>query len=103
MPAQTSQGRQLQGSDNRAQRGTARLQILTASYGSQNRFTDVRQLLQSRVQNDRLDLQVTNASMGGDPMRGSSKTLRINFGWAGGGYDVVTREKQGGSVPHPQT
>jgi len=41
---------QLQGSDNRAQRGTARLQILTASYGTQNKFVDVRQLLQSRVQ-----------------------------------------------------
>jgi len=102
MPAPSAQGRQLQGSDNRRQRGTRRLQIVTASYGAQNRFTDVRQLLQSRVQDDRLDLQVTNTSMGGDPMRGASKTLRINYQWAGSAYDVVARENQRVSIPTGQ-
>ncbi len=102
MPSLSSQGRQLPGSDNRGQRGRAGLQIVTASYGAQNRFTDVRQLLQSRVQNDRLALQVTNASMGGDPARGASKTLRINYQWAGSAYDVVTRENQRVSIPTGQ-
>ena len=87
------------GSDNRGQRGTPRLQILAASYGAQDRFADVRQLLQSRVQNDRLDLQVTNASMGGDPIRGPDKTLRINYGWVGRTYEVVVRENQRVSIP----
>jgi len=56
----------------------------------------------SRVQNDRLDFQVTNASMGGDPMRGASKTLRINYGWAGGAYDLAARENQRVSIPTQQ-
>jgi hypothetical protein len=102
MSPPSAQRRQLQGGDNRAQRGTSGLQILTASYGAQNKFVDVRQLLQSRVQNDRLDFQVTNASMGGDPMRGASKTLRINYGWAGGAYDVAARENQRVSIPTQQ-
>jgi hypothetical protein len=102
LPVSSSQGRQLQGSDNRGQRGTPRLQILTANYGAQNRFNDVRQLLQSRVRNDRLDFRVTNASMGGDPSRGASKTLRINYDWGGVGYEVSARENQRVSIPTQQ-
>jgi hypothetical protein len=102
LPAPPSRGRQLQGSDNRGQGGTPRLRILAASYGAEGRFADVRQLLQSRVQNERLDLQVTNASMGGDPIRGASKTLRINYEWAGRTYEVVARENQRVSIPTQQ-
>ncbi len=102
LPAPPSRGRQLQGRDNRGQGGTPRLRILAASYGAQDRFADVRQLLQSRVQNERLDLQVTNASMGGDPIRGASKTLRINYEWAGRAYEVVARENQRVSIPTQQ-
>src|SRR5712692_3210764 len=105
MPAPPSQGQQSQGSAYPAQGGTAstpRLQILTASYGAKNKFVDVRQLLQSRVQNERLDLQVTNASMGGDPMRNASKTLRISYEWAGRTYDVVAQENQRVSIPSQQ-
>ena len=57
------------GSGDSGQRSTTGLRILSASYGAKDRFNDVRQRLQSRVQNDRLNLQVTNASMGGDPIR----------------------------------
>jgi len=102
LPAPRGRGQQLQGSDNRGQRGTPRLRILAASYGAQDRFADVRQLLQSRVQNERLDLQVTNASMGGDPIRGASKTLRINYEWVGRAYEVVARENQRVSIPTAQ-
>lgn len=102
MPAPPPQGRQLQGSENRGQGSTPRLQIMNASYGARDRFADVRQRLQSRVQNDRLELKVTNASMGGDPIRGASKTLRINYGWAGRAYEVVAKENQRVSIPTQQ-
>jgi beta-barrel assembly-enhancing protease len=102
MPGPPSQGGQLQGSGNGGQGGTSRLQILTASYGAQNRFVDVRQLLQSRVQNDRLDFQLTNASMGGDPISNAAKTLQINYQWAGRAYDVAARENQRVSIPTQQ-
>jgi Zn-dependent protease with chaperone function len=77
------------------------LQILSARYGAQDRFNDVRQLLQSRVQNDRLNLQVTNASMGGDPIR-ANKTLLISYEWAGRTYDAVVAENQWVSIPTEQ-
>jgi len=84
-----------------SQGATTGLRIRAASYGAKDRFNDVRQRLQSRVQNDRLDLQVTNSSMGGDPI-GEPKTLRIRYEWAGRTYDVVVPENQWLSIPTEQ-
>ena len=90
------------GSGTRTGSSTTGLQILAASYGAKDRFVDVRQLLQSRVQNDRLNLQVTNASMGGDPIVNEDKTLRIRYEWAGRTHDVVVQEDQRISIPTAQ-
>ncbi len=89
------------GSSDSGQGTTTGLRILAASYGAKDRFADVRQRLQSRVQNDRLNLQVTNSSMGGDPI-GEPKTLRIRYEWAGRTYDVVVPENQWVSIPTEQ-
>jgi len=89
------------GSGGSGQGTTAGLQIITASYGAKDRFNDVRQRLQSRVQNNRLNLQVTNSSMGGDPI-GEPKSLRIRYEWAGRTYDVTVPEKQWVSIPTEQ-
>ena len=43
------------------------LRIVGASYGAKDKFIDVRERLQSRIENGRLNLQVTNSSMGGTP------------------------------------
>jgi Zn-dependent protease with chaperone function len=80
------------------QSGTTELRIVAASYGAKNKFNDVRQRLQSQVRNNRLNLQVTNSSMGGDPI-GESKTLLIRYEWAGGTYDLAVPEKQWISIP----
>jgi beta-barrel assembly-enhancing protease len=90
------------GSGDRGRRSTRGLRILSARYGAQQRFTDVRQLLQDRVQNDRLNLQVTNASMGGDPIKGGKKALLISYEWAGRTYDTVVQESQWVTVPTEQ-
>jgi beta-barrel assembly-enhancing protease len=89
------------GGGNSGQPGTSGLRILAASYGAKNKFIDVRQRLQSQVQNDRLDLQVTNSSMGGDPIS-ESKALLIRYEWAGRAYDLVVPEKQRVSIPTEQ-
>jgi hypothetical protein len=86
------------GSGNRGRAGTSGLRILSARYGNGDKFADVRQQLQSRVQNDRLDMQVTNASMGGDPIRGK-KSLLLSYEWAGRAYDAVVPENQRVSIP----
>jgi hypothetical protein len=90
------------GSGDRGRSSPTGLRILAASYGAKDRFADVRQLLQSRVQNNRLNLQVTNASMGGDPIENETKTLRISYEWAGRTHEVVVQENQAVSIPTEQ-
>jgi len=100
LPAPRGQGgtQNLAGNTGSGRGSRYGLQILSARYGNNTRFTDVRELLQSRVQNDRLSFKVTNAAMGGDPVRGA-KTLSLSYGWAGRTYDVTARENQQLSIP----
>jgi Peptidase family M48/DnaJ-like protein C11, C-terminal len=81
--------------------GMPRLQILSARYGAGNRFNDVGQRLQSRVQNDRLDLDVNNSSMGGDPIS-QAKTLQVRYQFDDRTYDVTVRENERLSIPTDQ-
>lgn len=82
--------------------GTSELQIVSASYGADNRFMDVRERMQSSVQNGRLNLQVNNSSMGGDPNQGRAKTLRLRYTWDARTYDVTARENQRLTIPTEQ-
>jgi Zn-dependent protease with chaperone function len=81
--------------------GTPELRIVSASYGASGRFIDVRQRMQSQVQNDRLDLQVTNSTMGGDPI-GQTKTLALRYQFDNRIYDVSAREHQRIAIPTQQ-
>ena len=76
------------------------LRIVAANYGARDRMIDVRELLQSRVQNNRLELQATNEAMGGDPFRGEQKVLHLTYEWQGREYDVVVPEGQSFSIPN---
>lgn len=79
-------------SDDRGQAAAMELRITEATYGSGNRVADVRQRLQQRVRNNRLNLRVNKSSMGVDPARGQAKTLRLRYEWAGRYYDVTSPE-----------
>ena len=83
------------------QYGTSQLVILSARYGASNRFNDVRDRMQSRVQNNRLDLVVNNSSMGGDPVN-QDKTLQLRYRWDNRDYDVSVRENQRLLIPTDQ-
>ena len=83
------------------QSGANQLPIVSATYGADNRFMDVRQRMQSRVQNERLDLQVNNSSMGGDAIS-QSKTLQMRYQWDNRVYDVSVRDNQQLSIPTQQ-
>jgi len=76
------------------------LHIVAATYGARDRLIDVRRQLQSRVQDGRLEMQVTNESMGGDPFRGEQKALHLTYEWAGRQYDVVVPEGESFSIPN---
>lgn len=83
------------------QSAASELQILSARYGADNRFIDVRQRLQSRVVDNRLDLKVDNSAMGGDPIS-RSKSLQLRYQFDGRAYDVKVRENQQLSIPTAQ-
>jgi hypothetical protein len=68
------------------------LQILRATYGSGNRSFDVTSRLQRQIYNDRIDIRVTNETMGGDPAVGADKTLTVEYSANGRRDQVVVRE-----------
>lgn len=76
------------------------LRIVAATYGARDRMIDVRRQLQSLVQDGRLEMQVTNESMGGDPFRGERKVLQLTYQWEGREYDITVPEGQSFSIPN---
>ncbi len=62
---------------------SSRLQILRADYGDGNRLSDVTARLNSQIQGDQLNLQVTNDTMGGDPSPNQRKTLTVQYAYNG--------------------
>lgn len=55
------------------------LDVVKAEYGDAATFTDVTALLRGAIHGNQLSLDVTNASMGGDPVVGKQKTLRVTY------------------------
>jgi len=68
------------------------LRINRATYGSGNRTFDVTSRLNSQIQNDQLNLQVNNESMGGDPAPGQDKTLNVQYALNGRAGQAVINE-----------
>ncbi len=68
------------------------LLINRATYGSQNRRTDVTDRLNSQVQGNQLNLQVNNDTMGGDPDRGADKSLNVEYTLNGRSEQTTVRE-----------
>jgi Domain of unknown function (DUF3395) len=73
-----------------AQIGT--LQINRAVYGKEGLGKDVTQRLQKMIQNNALDIKVTNMTMGGDPNKGADKTLKVDYTFRGKRLQVVVKE-----------
>jgi hypothetical protein len=69
------------------------LQILRAYYGAEGQFMNVTEALRSRVDDGQLFLRVDNYSMGGDPLPGEHKWLRVLFTVDGQRRNVVVEEK----------
>jgi hypothetical protein len=69
------------------------LQILRAYYGAEGQFMNVTDVLHSRIDDGRLFLRVDNYSMGGDPLPGIHKYLRILYVQDGQRRNIVVDEK----------
>jgi hypothetical protein len=80
-----------QDSYGRRERG---LRILRAYYGAEGQFMNVTDALRSRAGDDgRLSLRVDNYSMGGDPLPGVRKWLRVLYVYDGQRRNAVVQEK----------
>lgn len=77
----------------------APLRITRAVYGEGSRTIDVSALLQSRVVNNRLEVEVNNASMGKDPAPAVVKELLLTYEYGGRAYDVRVPENQWLRIP----
>jgi hypothetical protein len=76
--------------EDRHERGT---QILRAYYGAEGQFMNVTDILRSRIDDGRLFLHVDNYTMGGDPVPGAHKYLRVLYVQDGQRRNVVVDEK----------
>jgi len=72
--------------------GSGQLEIHRAHYGSLGRLIDVTAQLNSQIRDNRLDLQVTDYTMGGNPADGEPKTLTVQYQYNGRPGRVVTEE-----------
>ena len=79
----------------------ASLRVVSARYGGDNRFNDVRDRLQGLVRDNALSLKVDNAAMGGDPAVGKDKALEVSYEWNGAVYTTSAKEGRTLSLPEP--
>lgn len=80
-------------------RGQGRLRITRASYGTRGRALDVTDLLNSRIEGDRLTLPINNDTMGGDPAQDVRKVLTVWYSY--GGSDLQASIDEGGTLNIP--
>ena len=76
-----------------------KLRILTARYGGDNRFNDVRDRLQGLVRDNAVAFKVDNVAMGGDPAVGKDKSLELTYEWNGGVYSASVKEGKSLTLP----
>lgn len=76
-----------------------RLIIMEATYGAGSTQRDVRELLKSKISNGKLSTRADNGEMGGDPVPGQVKDLRVKYIGPKGMKEVSFRE--GDSVELP--
>jgi hypothetical protein len=81
------------------QRHESGLRILRAYYGADGQFMNVTDALRSRVGDGRLYLHIDNYSMGGDPLPGRRKWLRVLYSIDGERRNVVLEEKTDLQLP----
>ena len=66
-----------------AQPQIGKLEIIKAFYGKNGHGNDVTRKLQRMIQNNTLDVKVTNDNMGGDPNVGADKSLKVDYTYRG--------------------
>lgn len=78
---------------------TPALQIVSASYGWEDRKNDVRSRVESQIRDNRVSFKVTNDALGGDPAVGKTKTLDVVYVYQSQTYRISAREDRTLNIP----
>jgi hypothetical protein len=81
--AQAISNRQLNGPNNNSIGNGPRLQIQRAVYGYNGKGNDVTNRVRAQIRDNRVVMQVTNNTMGGDPNKGNKKNLKVVYTYGG--------------------
>jgi len=77
---------------NQLQAAERVLHINHAAYGKEGKGKDVTQRLRAMVRDNRLDIEVNNDTMGGDPNEHTKKTLKVDYTYMGRRQSKVVNE-----------
>lgn len=77
---------------NKPAAATPNLRILSARWGADTRYADVRANLEQRVQNNALRVRATNQNMGSDPAVGEDKFLIVQYEWQNATWEAQVKE-----------
>ncbi len=75
------------------------LKIQGASYGVGNSTKDVTQLLASKIMANKLEIQINNDNLGGDPAPKMPKELRITYSYGNKVFSKTIQENDGLNLP----
>ncbi|HXY48311.1 MAG TPA: hypothetical protein VEI01_02590 [Terriglobales bacterium] len=76
-----------------------RLQIDRAIYGYNGKGNDVTNRVRDQIRNNRVEMQVTNDTMGGDPNHGQKKNLKVVYNYGNKRYTKFVNEKDWLRIP----
>jgi len=76
-----------------------RLQIDRAVYGYNGKGNDVTNRVRSQIRNNRVEMEVNNDTMGGDPNKGNKKNLKVVYTYGGKQRTKFVNEKDWLRIP----
>lgn len=68
------------------------LRIVSARWGADSNFADVRSAIEPRVQNNALSVRATNQNLGIDPAVGKTKYLIVQYEWQNATWEAQVKE-----------
>ena len=76
-----------------------RLHIDKAIYGMSGKGSDVTFRVRSMIRNNSLDFKVNNTNLGGDPNKGTNKTLKVTYIYGGRRMSKIVNEGDRCRIP----
>ncbi len=73
--------------------------ILSAEYGAESTWSDVKEFLRSHARNGRINISADSSTLGGDPIFGEVKTLKVKYIYNRRVYERAWQENETVNLP----